>query len=187
LDFRFTEFFIDELTERTDLITLTACYLPDFSTQKLNAISKFYLIAKREAENSLVDGTGHKPHYSLRTYCRALSIAALNPCQSGQKSLYESFCLSFLTQLDNSSHKRVESLIITTMFGENLILGVLNQPIPKPLSKSQNYVQFEGYWIQKGDLEPSISEKVYNYFSLVCVFIYKKCPTNNLNFFYSIF
>ncbi|KAE9533494.1 hypothetical protein AGLY_009132 [Aphis glycines] len=156
---RFTEFFVEELTERSDLITLTACYLPDYSAQKLNAISKFYLIARREAENFLVDGTGHKPHYSLRTYCRALSIASSNPCQAAQRSLYESFCLSFLTQLDSSSHKRVESLIANTMFGEKLIQGVINQPIPKPSTKTESFIHFEGYWIQKGILEPSTAEK----------------------------
>lgn len=158
--FRFTEFFVDELTERSDLITLTACYLPDYPVQKLNAISKFYLIAKREAEKVLVDGTGHKPHYSLRTYCRALSIASSNPCQSTQRSLYEAFCLSFLTQLDSLSHKHVELLIATTMFTEKMIQGVINQPIPKPIEKTQSYIQFEGYWIQKGDLEPLTTEKV---------------------------
>lgn len=157
---RFTEFFVDELTERSDLITLTACYLSDYPAPKLNAISKFYLIAKREAEHFLVDGTGHKPHYSLRTYCRALSIASLNPCQSAQRSLYESFCLSFLTQLDSTSHKRVESLIANTIFGEKLIHGVINQPIPKPITKQELYIQFVGYWIQKGNLEPSTAKKV---------------------------
>lgn len=139
---------------------MTACYLPGYKADKLNAISKFYLIAKREAEKSLVDGTGHKPHYSLRTYCRALAIASLNPCQSAQRSLYESFCLSFLTQLDSSSHKHVEHLIATTMFGEKLIQGVIKQPISKPITNSESYVQFEGYWIHKGDLEPSTAEKV---------------------------
>lgn len=158
--FRFTEFFVDEITERSDLITLTACYLPDYSAQKLNAISKFYLIAKREAKQILVDGTGYKPHYSLRTYCRALSIASLNPCQSAQKSLYESFCLSFLTQLDSFSHKYVESLIANTMFGEKLIQGVINQPIPKPIVNAESYVEFEGYWIPKGNLQLLTSIKV---------------------------
>lgn len=157
---RFTEFFVDELTERSDLITLTACYLPDYPAQKLNAISKFYLLAKREAEQFLVDGTGHKPHYSLRTYCRALSIASLNPCQSSQRSLYESFCLSFLTQLDSFSHKRVESLIANTIFGEKLIHGVINQPILKPVSNPESFIQFEGYWIQKGDLKSSTAKNV---------------------------
>ncbi|XP_050541449.1 midasin [Daktulosphaira vitifoliae] len=154
---RFTEFYVDELTERSDLITMTACYLPDYTAQKLNAMSKFYLIAKRESEKSLVDGTGHKPHYSLRTYCRALAIASSNPCQSAQRSLYESFCLSFLTQLDSASHKTVESLISSTIFGEKLIQGVINQPIMKPSTGS--YVQFEGYWISKGNLEPLTTQK----------------------------
>ncbi|VVC30846.1 ATPase, dynein-related, AAA domain,von Willebrand factor, type A,AAA+ ATPase domain,P-loop [Cinara cedri] len=156
---RFTEFFVDEIRDRSDLITLTACYLPDYSFIKLNDISKFYLIAKREAETSLTDGTGHKPHYSLRTFCRALSIASSNPCQSTQKSLYESFCLSFLTQLNSFSHKRVEQLIASTMFRETLIQAVINQPIPRPITKPKSYIQIEGYWIQKGDLEPSPFQK----------------------------
>jgi len=182
--FRFTEFFVEELTERSDLITLTACYLPDYSAQKLNAISKFYLIARREAENFLVDGTGHKPHYSLRTYCRALSIASSNPCQAAQRSLYESFCLSFLTQLDSSSHKRVESLIANTMFGEKLIQGVINQPIPKPLTKTESFIHFEGYWIQKGILEPSTAEKVWLYYEYsIKNFIH----LTKIEIFYSIF
>lgn len=134
--------------------------MPDSPAPKLNAISKFYLIAKREAEQFLVDGTGHKPHYSLRTYCRALSIASLNPCQSGPRSLYESFCLSFLTQLDSTSHIRVESLIANTIFGEKLTRGVINQPIPRPTNKPESYIQFEGYWVKKGDLEPAKAEKV---------------------------
>lgn len=157
---RFTEFFVDELTDRSDLITLITCYLSDYSFPKLNAISKFYLIAKQEAEKCLTDGTGHKPHYSLRTFCRALSIASLNPCQSAQKSLYESFCLSFLTQLNPFSHERVERLIANILFGETIIQGVINQPIPRPIKFSNSYVQVEGYWIRKGDLEPLPSQKV---------------------------
>jgi len=44
---------------------------------------------RKEAEAKLVDGTGHRPHYSLRTLCRALRFAASNPCSSIQRSLYE--------------------------------------------------------------------------------------------------
>lgn len=96
----------------------------------------------------------------MRTYCRALAIASLNPCQSTQRSLFESFSLSFLTQLDNVSHQKVESLIANTIIGKNIIPGVINQPIPKPLTKTESYVQFEGYWIQKGGLDLSVSKKV---------------------------
>ena len=37
----------------------------------------------------LTDGTGHQPHFSLRTLCRALRFAALNSCGSVPRSLYE--------------------------------------------------------------------------------------------------
>jgi midasin len=49
--------------------------------------------------------------YSLRTLCRALSVAALNRCGSVLRSLYEALCLSFLTQLDYSSHPVVQQMV----------------------------------------------------------------------------
>lgn len=44
---------------------------------------------RKESGTKLVDGTGHRPHYSLRTLCRALRFAASNPCGNIQRSLYE--------------------------------------------------------------------------------------------------
>lgn len=52
-------------------------------------VCSFYLAVRKEANLHLVDGTGHKPHYSLRTLCRALKYVAANPCTSVQRSLYE--------------------------------------------------------------------------------------------------
>lgn len=52
-------------------------------------MTRFYLAVRKEANSHLVDGTGHRPHYSLRTLCRALKYAADNPCRSVQRSLYE--------------------------------------------------------------------------------------------------
>lgn len=52
-------------------------------------VCSFYLAVRKEANSHLVDGTGHRPHYSLRTLCRALKYVAANPCHSVQRSLYE--------------------------------------------------------------------------------------------------
>lgn len=52
-------------------------------------VCSFYLAVRKEANSHLVDGTGHRPHYSLRTLCRALKYVAANPCNSVQRSLYE--------------------------------------------------------------------------------------------------
>lgn len=119
------------------------------------SLCSFYLAVRKQAREHLVDGTGHRPHYSLRTLCRALTYVGSNPCNSVQRSLYEvgghkhsvcslccpgnpsfglnvfhvllhlsvsvgcadgfwclqGFCMSFLTQLDRSSHPLVQKLV----------------------------------------------------------------------------
>lgn len=56
---------------------------------ELLLVCSFYLAVRKEAILHLVDGIGHRPHYSLRTLCRALKYVAGNPCISVQRSLYE--------------------------------------------------------------------------------------------------
>nr|XP_015209182.1 PREDICTED: midasin [Lepisosteus oculatus] len=147
----FTELYVEELENETDLRVLVSDYLKGLNVNKttLGGIISFYLAVRKEANSRLVDGTGHRPHYSLRTLCRALKYAASNPCHSVQRSLYEGFCLSFLTQLDRASHPLVQKLICQHVLGGNT--KCLKQPIPEPPKK--NCVQVEGYWISKGDME----------------------------------
>lgn len=66
-----------------DKSKVSAC----FSKQMFRC--SFYLAVRKQADAHLVDGTGHKPHYSLRTLCRALRYVGSNPCKSVQRSLYE--------------------------------------------------------------------------------------------------
>ncbi|ELT89072.1 hypothetical protein CAPTEDRAFT_156074, partial [Capitella teleta] len=119
---RFTEFYVDELDDPQDLKTLVAEYLRGLSLSgtQIGGIVKFYLTIRNEASKKLTDGTGHKPHFSLRTLCRALRQSALNKCRNVQRSLYE-------------------------------------QPIPEPTDGGK-YLQFEGYWISVGDLEPEVPD-----------------------------
>ncbi|OUC45115.1 hypothetical protein D917_08649, partial [Trichinella nativa] len=51
------------------------------------------------------------PCYTLRTYCRALMDASENRFHYTWRSLYEAFCLSFLTELDASSYETVKKMI----------------------------------------------------------------------------
>jgi midasin len=124
---------------------------------QIEGIVRFYLEIRGEALHSLADGTGRQPHFSLRTLCRALVVAASNPCGTVARSLYEAFCLSFLTQLDRSSHPIVEKLVVRHVVGNKNMKSVMGQALtqPKPLWKGQTEsIQVEGYWIPKGDLEP---------------------------------
>ncbi|XP_038145137.1 midasin isoform X1 [Cyprinodon tularosa] len=151
---RFTELYVHELENEGDLRILVSDYLKCLNPQKsvISGIISFYLAARKEASSRLLDGTGHRPHYSLRTLCRALSYAAANPCHSVQRSLYEGFCMSFLTQLDRSSHPLVQNLVC-----QHILMGntkCLKQAIPAPPGRA--CVQMEGYWVPQGELEPAL-------------------------------
>ncbi|XP_048386295.2 midasin [Stegostoma tigrinum] len=156
---RFTELYVEELEDEGDLRILISDYLKGLSVSKktIQGIIEFYLSVRKEKNVNLMDGTGHRPHYSLRTLCRALKFAALNSCNNVQRSLYEGFCMSFLTQLDRVSHPIVEKLICCHIIRNNA-KAILQQPIPEP--KGGRSIQIEGYWIATGDKEPSV-DKLY--------------------------
>uniref|UniRef100_A0A8C8D189 Midasin n=1 Tax=Oncorhynchus tshawytscha TaxID=74940 RepID=A0A8C8D189_ONCTS len=151
---RFTELYVEELENEGDLRILVSDYLKGLNPNKnvINGIISFYLTVRKEATSKLVDGTGHHPHYSLRTLCRALKYVAANPCYSVQRSLYEGFCLSFLTQLDRSSHPMVQKLVCQHIMGGNI--KCLKQPIPEPTGRP--CIQMEGYWVSQGEMEPAL-------------------------------
>ncbi|XP_068087248.1 midasin [Hyperolius riggenbachi] len=157
---RFTELYVEELENENDLQILIADYLKGLNVNKMviQGIISFYLAIRKKAGVDLIDGTGHRPHYSLRTLCRALRYAASNPCGNIQRSLYEGFCLSFLTQLDRGSHATVQALIcryIVSGISGNL-KSLLKQPLPEP--QGGRFIQIEGYWIPVGDKDPAIDE-----------------------------
>uniref|UniRef100_A0A1I8MYX1 Midasin n=1 Tax=Musca domestica TaxID=7370 RepID=A0A1I8MYX1_MUSDO len=147
---RFTEFFVDEVSTEADLSLLISDYLSATGIQKKSVMNivKLYKRLKQLAKLELNDGLGNRPVYSLRTLCRSLAICAKNLCGSIERNLYESFCLSFLTQLDPVSHNVVEHLIKEAMLSN--AKAILSQGIPKP---GEQYLNFEGYWIQQGPKE----------------------------------
>lgn len=155
---RFTELYVEELENENDLQILITDYLKGLNLNKtvVQGIISFYLAVRKKAIMELVDGTGHRPHYSLRTLCRALRYCASNPCGNIQRSLYEGFCLSFLTQLDRSSHSIVQGLICRHIVQSGNIKNLLKQPLPEP--HGGRFVQIEGYWIPVGEKNPAIDE-----------------------------
>ncbi|GFX29237.1 midasin [Trichonephila clavipes] len=153
---RFSEFFMEETDDATDLSVLVHEYLRGLPINNMltENIVKFYQCIKEAAAKQLNDGSGYHPHYSLRTLCRALRYASANPCLNIHRSLYEGFCLSFLSQLDNKSHEIVIHILKKQMFAK--ISPTLYQNIPEP--KTGKYVQVSGYWILRGPEEPHVPE-----------------------------
>ncbi|GAB0090345.1 Midasin [Sergentomyia squamirostris] len=151
---RFTEFFVDELKNVSDLRCLVGDYLQStgIQTSKVMEVVKLYRDLREKAKLELNDGLGNRPVYSLRTLCRALTICAKNLCGSVERNLYESFCMSFLTQLDSQSHKSVLQMIQKKLIGDaERLKAVLTYQIPKPPNKKCEF--FEGYWIECGEKE----------------------------------
>ncbi|XP_059609312.1 midasin [Phlebotomus argentipes] len=151
---RFTEFFVDELKDVNDLRCLVGDYLKNtgIQTGKVMNVVEFYRKLRKMARLELNDGLGNRPVYSLRTLCRALTCCAKNLCGSVQRNLYESFCMSFLSQLDTASHKTVLQLIQKSLLGSpESVKAVLSYQIPKT---SEQCEFFEGYWIEYGEKEP---------------------------------
>lgn len=149
---RFTEFFVDELVAKNDLLTIVGDYLNNTGIQRGRidkTVDLYKKLRQLSHQGQLNDGLGNNPVFSLRTLCRALRICAKNLCGSTERNIYESFCLSFLTQLDPQSHDTVLSLIQKLLISDTK--KILSQPIPKPEGKHFN---FEGYWIEVGKKEP---------------------------------
>jgi len=103
--------YVGEIEDALELETLVSDYLRELQlpTKQIEKIVQFYIKVKTNI--NLVDGIGKRPHFSLRTLCRALKIASAKCFGSVGRSLYEAFCLSFLTQLDNASYLVVLDLI----------------------------------------------------------------------------
>ena len=157
--FRFTEFFVDELERKSELKILVHEYLKALrlTPTQIDGIVNFYCEIRKQAASSLSDGTGRRPHFSLRTLCRALHQAAKNEHRNVPRSLYEAFCLSFLTQLDRSSHPAVDRLVCKYVIGDANCKAMLKMKLPEP--EGGRYLKFEGYWISRGSVEPVTPEE----------------------------
>ncbi|KRZ80964.1 Midasin [Trichinella papuae] len=113
---RFTEMFVDELDNLEDLRLLTKAYLArnkhwSINCNVIESLVKFFVHIK-SISSSLSSGfQSAGPCYTLRTYCRALMDASENRFRYTWRSLYEAFCLSFLTELDASSYETVKKII----------------------------------------------------------------------------
>ena len=157
---RFTEVVVDEMTSAEDLRPLIQEYLAPLAlpAATIAGILAFYTAARTAAAaTSLVSGEGRRPTFSLRTLCRALKVAARNPCGGVRRSLLEGFSLAFLTELDRSSHPVILQLIGKHILGVKEAARLLKQPIQQPAGARES-VQVEGFWIARGAEEPFTQE-----------------------------
>ena len=121
---------------------------------RVDQIVTFYQESQKLCKASLTDGSNQKPKYSLRTLTRALEYSEKICSLYGlERSLYEGFSMSFLTQLNAQSIPIMEKLIRTHIV-KNLTKSQLKTlPNLSEQLKSKN-VKFEHFWIEIGDKDP---------------------------------
>lgn len=156
---RFTEFYVHPPDSRyEDLLQIVQKYLAPITTgndeRACDDVAEFYVEAKKLAqEHKLVDGANQKPHFSMRTLSRALAyVVQIYPTYGLRRSLYEGFCMTFLTQLSKESEALMRQLVYKTVLRgvknpTHLISQIPRQP-------GENYIQFGYFWLEQGQFEP---------------------------------
>ncbi|KAI9030531.1 P-loop containing nucleoside triphosphate hydrolase protein [Hyaloraphidium curvatum] len=179
---RFTEIFVESPEgDREDLLLIAERYLKTVAGSDAgvcgNVVDLFHELMTLAASR-LYDGSGHRPHFTLRTLTRALSFAAnLASTYSLRRALYEGFGLTFSTALDMPSQEIMEEAVFRHLLG-----GIrdprsyVGQAPKRPEGASDSYELFQTFWVERGatagrapaaDLEhyiltPSVNAKLKN-------------------------
>ncbi|MCO5587040.1 hypothetical protein L7F22_040985 [Adiantum nelumboides] len=157
---RFTEFYVDEIRGADDLQLFVFRYLEGLMPNPpVAAIVDFYQLVLQEAETRLYDSANQKPKYSLRSLARALEYTRFAmPLYGFARALYDGVCMTFLTLLDCPSSGLMENLIqvhLIKKLGVDLIKN--NLLVRGPAWPSYNHIEFEHFWLEKGNHHPSAS------------------------------
>ena len=155
---RFTEHFVQPPDQDPEsLIQIIKACLGNHSnhdTRVSQDVSSLYLeIRKLEKENRLIDGSGQRPHFSLRTLTRSLTYAVDMASSFGlRQALHEGFSMCFLTLLDRESVAIVQSLIEKHVFGhqKNARALLKQSPAPRYSPGGSKHVKFGHYWMPRG-------------------------------------
>jgi len=164
---RFSEIYVDELIDPIELRRVAARYLrgivaasdvPLENTESVITSVEVYLRCRHLSEQSLVDGSGQRPRYTLRTLCRALSAARNLITQqklSIKRGLLEGFELGFEGSLDQNSKETLRKLISSTL-SKDLSKKELDHPGKRPGGKNRDENAYElckPFWLKTGSLE----------------------------------
>ncbi|GBC28203.2 uncharacterized protein OCT59_003902 [Rhizophagus irregularis] len=153
---RFTEFYVHSPDKRRDdLLTIVKQYLAGCVHGDEHActdIVEFYIAVKELQQRHIIaDGANQRFHFSIRTLTRALSyVVQITPSYGLRRSMYEGFCMTFLTQSNKESEILLRGLVEKFLLNgvknpKNLITQIPKQPL------NGNYIQFGYFWLELGD------------------------------------
>lgn len=157
---RFSEIYVHSPDrDKEDLLQIIDKYIDRYAVGDdwvADDIAELYLEAKSLSEkNKIVDGANQKPHFSIRTLTRTLTyVRDIVTTYGLRRSLYEGFCMSFLTLLDAKSENLLKPIIEKYTIGKTKNPKSALSQIPKaPSGGDAQYTQFRHYWLKKGAQE----------------------------------
>ena len=159
---------MDELVDPVQLRSVAARYLDGVITtdgvplehsESVMTSVDIYLRCRLLSDQSLVDGGGQKPRYTMRTLCRTLSAARnliIKQRFASQRAILEGFQLAFEGPLDLPSRE-----IIQKQFASLIPKGISQKererdhPGRRPDGRkgSDSYVLIKPFWIKSGKEE----------------------------------
>ena len=152
---RFTELYVDEMTDPNDLILIVSKYMSGIQDAPITDIVQVYLGCRAAAEDHLVDGTGQKPRYSLRSLTRSLR-ATNSFLQMGMRPLgrclYEAFVLNFQTMLSESCRIFMLEFLKNSLYPEGQMRD-LNFPPQRPGGRTtsvDDWSLVKPFWLRTG-------------------------------------
>jgi midasin len=163
---RFTEIYVDELIDEVELRTVAATYLrgviapsdkPLEHTEIVITAVEVYLKCRQLSEQTLVDGGGQRPRYTLRTMCRALSAARnlmVDQKFGVKRAILEGFELGFEGALDMPSRSALRKLLTITL-AKGLSAKQLDHPGRRPSSgvSGDEFILSKPFWLKVGLVE----------------------------------
>lgn len=157
---RFTEIYVESPDSNLeDLLAIIDKYIGKYSISDEwvgNDIASLYMDAKKLSEaNKIIDGSGQRPHFSIRTLTRTLLyVIDIVSIYGLRRSLYEGFCMSYLTHLDLKSELILKPYIEKYTINKLKNSAAVINTIPKaPDSSNDKYIQFKHYWLKVGSFD----------------------------------
>jgi midasin len=161
---RFTEIYVDELTDRLQLNTVAAGYLRGVihvneveQSESVMSSVDVYLRCRALSEETLVDSGGQRPRYSMRTFCRAL-LATYNLTTEQRiplnRAILEGFQLTFEGSLDGGSILLLKNTLYDVL-GKKIDTKALDVPGRRPGGKNgcEDFVLIKPFWLKVGPLK----------------------------------
>ncbi|CAN0109706.1 unnamed protein product [Ectocarpus sp. 6 AP-2014] len=159
---RFSEVYVPELDDRVDLKQVVDGYISDGVSVDHDGLAftavDLYLWARGLSTESLSDGAGQRPRYSLRTLVGAVSCARrlVDRGFSAKRAMVEGYRSLFETQLDGDGRAKILKGILRA-FGKGMSAKDLEKPPRRPggrASSSAPWVRIGPFWLEGGPHDP---------------------------------